>query len=169
MPEFVDHDDPRVVDRILPSGTYKMTEDEVEEAFVKPFSSSLRRRMVFRDWTAYRAQIRSLVPVEQEFIDGSFVTDRMNPDDVDMSLWIRAQELDSLAPGAQRAILRLLADSKRFNCDAYIVPVCNSGHIMFQDFQKQSKWTEEYWASYRDPRKIVVPGIEKGYVEVVEA
>lgn len=169
MPDFIDHDDRRVVDRLLPPGTHKLTEEEVEEAFVKPFPTSLRRRRVFRNWTAFRAQIRSLVPVEQEYVDGSFVTDRPNPDDVDVSLWIRARDLEALNPGPQRALHHLIVNSKHFDCDAYIVPVCTSGDAMYQEFLRHSQWTADYWSSYRDPRKIVIAGVEKGYVEVVEA
>jgi hypothetical protein len=92
-----------VTDRTLPPGVYELTPEDVEAELVKPFERSLRRKAVYQGWTAFRAQVRSLVPVDREFIDGSFVTDRLNPDDMDVSFWIRAEHLEELGQGEQLA------------------------------------------------------------------
>jgi hypothetical protein len=167
VPDFVAHADRQVTDHLLPVGVHSATQDEVEEALVDKFPRSLTRRRVFNGWCAFRTQVRQLVQVDHEYIDGSFVTGRLNPKDVDVSLWIRADTMNALDTGRQSALSQLLKDAKAlYHSDAYVVPHCSSGHSLYRVYQTQL-WTKQYWRMYKNVRGIVVPGAEKGYIEVV--
>lgn len=166
IPDFVV--EPLAAHRLLPPGTHKATVADTHARFVDGFGSA-RRQEVFAGWQAFRGLVRQVVPVQQEFVDGSFVTDKDEPKDVDVSFWIAADDLLTLPADAQQAFRLLFGDrdfQRSFNCDAYVVPVCPSGHTNYGDFQHML-WTSEYWAACRDKTGAVVPGVTKGYIEVI--
>lgn len=165
LPAFVDVGQG---DRLLPDGVHAATVEEMEEAFVGAFPGSLTRRQVFRRWTSFRELVRGVVSVEHEYIDGSFVTDRPNPADVDLSLWIDAEELNGLPLSKERYFERLLSQGKAYKCHPFVVPMCSHGHADYGQFVYMKGWTERYWRSYKKANGTVVPGVAKGYVEVIE-
>lgn len=159
-------DTPGIRERILPAGTYSATVEEIRETFVSAFPASVRRPLIYQGWTQFRALVRRLVPVQSEFIDGSFVTDRLNPDDIDLSLWVRASDIDSLPPNDALALEAVMGRRFQFLCDAYLVPICDEGHRLYPHFTWIKEKTARYWAAYKDLNDEVIPGITKGYVEV---
>src|SRR4051812_16621271 len=94
-------------DLLLPSGVHQGTLDEVKTLLVDGFPSSLQRIRLWESYVAFRTLIRALVPVDHEYLDGSFVTSRPAPKDVDLSIWVDAAAIDRLGPQDQVAFARL--------------------------------------------------------------
>jgi hypothetical protein len=163
IPDFIDVGQP---DRLLPKGVHDATPDEVRMRLVDAFPGSTSRPGIFSGWSAYSASLRALIDVQSEFLDGSFVTSRQEPDDVDMSLWIRALDLDALNPIEEANLNRMLAMQRSFQCDVYLVPECVQNHPLRPHFDQQRDWTKKYWRAYKDPNDVVIPGIAKGYLRV---
>jgi hypothetical protein len=112
-----------------------------------------------------------IVPIQQEFVDGSFVTDKVNPKDVDLSFWVDAEDLVALPKADQVAVDSLFTVGgvmKSYGCDAYLVPRCSIGHPAFPAFQHML-WTDGHWRSVRDKNRSIVDGVHKGYVRVVDS
>lgn len=168
IPEFVPHADRRVNEALLPPGVHSATEAEVREALVDKFPTSVTRRPVYQGWQAVRAEVHQRFPVEHEYIDGSFVTARMNPDDLDLSVWVDARLMDRLTDKQQHDLMSFRRKAKaQHKCHLFFVPRRDTGDARYAEFEDEARWTSEYWASYRNLRKIVVPGVTKGYIEVV--
>lgn len=141
--------------------------DEIEETFVSAFPDGSPRREIFEGWLAFRNLVGKYVSVRSEFVDGSFVTSKPNPGDLDLSVWVDADELNGLSASDQLGLGKLWARRKSaFHCDAFIVPECAIGHPNYGDYQ-QMLWTDGHWRSVRGPNREIVPGVTKGYLKVV--
>lgn len=159
---------PNVNFPVLPQGIHDAGLDEVEAQLVDAFSPNGRRQQVFNGWVAFRSLVQSLVPVRGEYINGSFVTAKQDPKDVDVAFWIGADDLNLLSPTSQVALHNLFqVQAPNFFVDAYIVPECDQGHASYQVFQFML-WTEHFWSRCRDKTGAVLPahGERKGYIRV---
>jgi hypothetical protein len=154
LPAFVTHAE--VPFPVLPSGIHDANDAQVKEAFVEAFADNGRRRQVYEGWNSFRSILRSIVDVEEEYVDGSFVTGKPRPKDIDVSYWIDADELNALAPIKQVALNGLMQGGKAFFVDAYIVPVCPPGHQSESVFQEM-QWTHEFWSNCKDSNGVVLP------------
>jgi hypothetical protein len=146
------------------------TPEDVEATLVTPFPKSKTRRAIFEGLLAFRNIVHNIVPVQRELIDGSFVTDKLDPNDVDLSMWISADDLEALEL-VDRITIRsmFLGDrdtiKQMYRCDPYLVPECPAGHPSFNAFQKML-WTDDYWQNARDKDGGILAGVRKGYVRI---
>lgn len=155
-------------DLLLPSGIYQATLDEIREKFVETDPTYRQRVEVWSLYMRFRTLIRGLLPVQHEFLDGSFVTSRAAPKDTDVSFWINAADLDALSPEAEAAFEQLQTEAlPNFKCDAYWVTPCDPGHVLHDEYLHWKRATEEGWPSYKSRQRLIVPGVTKGYIEVV--
>jgi hypothetical protein len=163
IPAFVDVGQP---DEVLPPGLHQTNELEIKATLVDKFPGSTSRSDIFTSWQAFSLLCRSILPVKEERINGSFVTSRLEPSDLDVAIWIAADDFAALDLGTQLSFGDLLAKAKpTFKCDAYVVPECPPGHPTYADYQYML-WTDSYWAQYKSPTKLIVPGVQKGYLRV---
>jgi hypothetical protein len=154
---------------ILPTGIHDATVEEVESVFVNGFTVNERRRTIFNGWVTFRNLVRSLVQVDEEYIDGGFVTEKPTPKDVDVSFWISADNIAAMDQARQKILHNLMATSRdSYRVDAYIVPHCPPGHPAEAHF-RYMLWTEDNWSRCRDKRGILHPpsGPRKGYVRLI--
>ena len=157
--EFLDVGQP---DDVLPAGIHELSTEEVKELLVDPFEDSGTRLDIFTLWMAFRARLENLLPIEQEFIDGSFVTSRTDPADIDASYWFDADEYAGLPPLRRSAVDQLFQRAKpQFKVHAFPVPRCPDAHPAWPHFEHTRKWTRRYWKAYSDPSKVVVPALDK--------
>jgi hypothetical protein len=163
IPDFVDGPEP-----LLPPGVHQATIEEIQASLVTGFPTSVTRQRIASNWIAFGRVFRTYLPVKQEFIDGSFVTGRQNPQDLDHSLWIDADDLVSLAGDRLQAFQGFW--SRRldaFGCDAHLVPECTPGHKLYGVFVQERNLTEAAWPRYQNLVREIVAGVQKGYLEVV--
>lgn len=73
---------------VLPPGVHECTLDEIEEAFGQ-FQSSDRRPRLFRDLQRYIAAVRSAAVGKYLVVNGSYVTGKPDPGDIDILLVLR--------------------------------------------------------------------------------
>lgn len=157
-------------DRLLPAGIHELTAEEVKQLLVDPFPHSETRADIYVRWLAFRSRLADLVSIDQEFVDGSFVTSRQNPRDIDVSYWVDATELDSLS-AIQWDSLRQHVNSAKgsFLVHAFVLPRCGESHPAWPQFDHMRKWTRKYWKAYSDSGKNVIPGVSKGYIKVASS
>lgn len=165
LPEFVDVGEK---DALLPPGIHPATMLEIEERLVRTSPTYRRRVDLWESFKQFRTLVHGLLPVQHEYLDGSFVTSRPAPKDTDSSFWINATDIDALGEKEQRAFGLLWSQRmSRFACDAYLVTPCDSAHPRYADYQYWKQKTETSWPAYKNRAKLVVPGVTKGYIEVV--
>lgn len=138
-------------DGLLPEGVHECTIEEVIERFGR-FQESDRRPMLARELAAYFTELRSAGIGKYLIVDGSFVTGKPRPDDVDLLLVLR-DDVDLNAPVPP---FRYNARSKRY--------VRKHFHFDFFFGYDGDPTSTEYLALFRDVK--YQPGLVKGYLKV---
>ena len=84
----------------LPVGRYSCSLNEVRIRFVdsKSYAQSVTRRGIWSDFLDYLSALRSLTPVCAVWIAGSFISRKVNPNDIDIVLLLDGEELDARIP-----------------------------------------------------------------------
>ena len=109
---------------LLPPGLHDRTLDEIHALCVQAFPVSRTRPGIFAGLADfYTALARFGVSVEL-WVDGSFVTDKENPNDVDIVAQVGQKSFASLSPERQEALFNLFWQREtaraRWRVDAYI-------------------------------------------------
>lgn len=68
---------------LLISGIHTLTMSELENLAVKPFPMDLRRATLFDSFTKWQDSLRALGIAGKLWVDGSFLTEKFNPSDID--------------------------------------------------------------------------------------
>jgi hypothetical protein len=77
------------------------------------------------------------------WVDGSFATEKLNPDDSDIAVQVGGEEYDA-APVAQKVPLLWAAGDApwtEYRCDCYLFPLYREGHPLYAHGQ----WRRAYW------------------------
>jgi hypothetical protein len=152
-------------DGVLPHGRYQATIDEVEHRFVAPFVASATRKNIYDGWRKRREELLSIVDVEWEWVDGSFVTAKSNAGDIDVATFIDGTKLAALTiPQRQRVSDLTIGPHPRitFGCHSFLVVILDELHPQFSAYLQQCGYWDRQWS-----RDKTAPG--KGYIEVREA
>lgn len=98
----------------LPQGRFPATIAEVESTFVadSKWATSTTRQTVWDDWKQITAQVRKVVPVAAVWLSGSFLTDKMDPDDLDVVYIIDARQATAVTNPLHKGFLSLLSQGK---------------------------------------------------------
>jgi len=107
------------------SGFYDVPSSNLEESLtallVSPFDDSRHRKLLLNGLLALLAEVKEVRIFTEAWIDGSFVSDKDEPNDVDVVLWYNTAS--SISPRELRTY-RELKDSDlmmfRYCCDVYL-------------------------------------------------
>jgi hypothetical protein len=142
---------------LLPAGFHTMTVAEVRDLCVTPFTSSLTRRGIFDGLIDLVRQISEAGVDGEIWLDGSFLTNKIDPIDVDCLLRVGSDDYDNDA--AKRAVIDWASHEDRLDshsCDSYKWVEYDAGHPLFAI----SEDTRRYWSDwYGMSRKKVEKGI----------
>jgi hypothetical protein len=147
----------------LPPGSHAATVAELELSFVTAFPTSSRRATLFASFTQLRQTLLVLVPMSSQWVDGSYVTSKVDPADIDVISVIDGLAFDALPDGTKAAArVLLLGHMTRDStgCDSFAImdyPANHPSHLATVHARLQ--WTK-LWAIGRD-------GYAKGYVELL--
>jgi len=145
---------------ILPEGIHRCTSDVILELFVINFPDSQTRRRLFRQWQVYNQRLKQQVGNETlvQWIDGSFVTNKVNPGDIDFVTFISyesyKQKEDSLI---EFYTTISLYDS---GLDAYICPIYDSQDSRYPEYQQRCSDWSLLFGQLRDSNS------QKGFLEI---
>jgi hypothetical protein len=150
-------------DGLLPTGLSKVTVEQVHEHFVVPFTTSTSRQRLYDQWLMHRQAIEVLVPIERQWLNGSYVTNVINPGDIDVVTFIDGEALNGLdAP--QQAILADLTDGHstrdRWGIDSFLVPTYAEGHPDRLAARKAEGSWRRIWTNVKGST------LTKGFLEV---
>jgi hypothetical protein len=143
-------------------GLHPMAQSDLEATFVTAFPYSSTRGDIMKGYKKHSQEVLTLVGPCEQLLDGSFVTNKNDPGDVDMVLFVDATVIDNLNP-AQRAELFALAAGPRTKathmCDAYFCLTFPETHPQFAQFRQMRK----YWMGEFGFDRSEVP---KGIVQI---
>jgi Family of unknown function (DUF6932) len=146
----------------LPQGRHNATKDEIEQVLVNGFQNSTTRRGLFDQALELLDAIRQIVPVSALWIDGSFVTTKEDPGDIDLVSHLDGEALDALKPIDQMMLGGLISghwSRDRSGCDSFAVSVYPTGHTARATYEATASWWDSFFGKDR-------AGNAKGYVEL---
>lgn len=149
---------------LRPYERIEVTLNEFKENFVGPFEKTSSRHEIFENYIRYVEEFKKeITPKFKQWIDGSFVTNKVNPRDIDI-----VNIVDYEIAKENYDLLRekfLNKDSlKAYKIDAYIVRVFPAGH---RDYSKTVSdllyWEHWFGKSKKNRAKKRFP---KGFIEL---
>ena len=147
----------------LPPGRHSASLDELRSALVAPFEGSATRSGIFEWWRHHRDALLDLIEIQSQWLGGSFTSDKMDPNDVDMVTVLDGPRFDEMPRHRQLMVQMLIAGNyteEFWMCDVYPVlsyPSAHPGH-------NASVIAAQRWETHfgRDRN-----GNERGFVEVL--
>lgn len=149
---------------LLPPGRHRVTVDQFQQHFVDAFPQSVTRKRLFLRWSRHRQALSSVLTIQSQWINGSYVTNKSDPEDVDVVTLFDAEEFENLAPGLQAMAEGMLAGKQTkavWGIDCYALPVFPDGHTLASNTRKTMSHWDWFWSRIRDDDDGV-----KGYLEV---
>ena len=169
----------------LPVGRFRARSADVRARYVDSpeHAASTTRRQIWSDWETATTHLRNIVPVCAAWLGGSFLSDRVDPDDLDVVYLIdarRAFEVRYTDP-RRGAILELFAQNKLraippgWRLDTFVLewPVSQSTQRLLtnRDYHGSRGYWDDFWQRLRTgPKGTSYPEDalpRRGYLEVV--
>lgn len=126
-------------DPLLPPGLHDIQEDELSNHFLSSFSSSVTRPALINGLKAFIASLRHLgIPIEI-WIDGSFTTNKIDPNDIDLVVFASQDDVNQLELDSRLRLQDLIdriSSRSRFGCDVLFA--------VSEDFNSRSYWRGWY-------------------------
>jgi hypothetical protein len=144
-----------------------MTLPELRARCVAEFPRSTSRGIIM---ASLEAVIRRLVDTKVEgelWIDGSFLTEKIDPGDVDLLLRIKAEFFDNATPEQEQTLEWLEKGLKNsFRCDSYIWREYPPGHALYHVSEDDRIYWTDWFGRSRSghPKGIAVLAIPQGVV-----
>ena len=144
----------------LEPGLHQMKVDDIEKEFVTPFPHSSTRKDILDGFKKHSDELQMILNKYMQMIDGSFVTNKNDPGDVDLICFIDGDMLDAMNRADQMKIAALL-DGKTTKathmCDAYFCPSYPDTHPKYHGYRTTRKyWMGEFGYDRSDVAKGIV-------------
>lgn len=149
----------------LPEGVHHATVAEVRERLVEPFGGSLTRRMIFEWWRHHRRALLDLVEVPEQWLSGSFTSDKADPNDMDLVTVLDGPTFDALPRHRQLLIRPLVAGNyteQLWQCDNHPVLSYPRDHPGRDAFEVALDRWRDHFGHDRD-------GSPRGFVKITGA
>jgi hypothetical protein len=94
---------------LLPIGRYAGELHEIRAAFVDDpaFTQSTSRLEIWEHFESATEELRKILSVAYVWIGGSFTTDKLDPDDIDVVYWAEDTKLEAVIDPKDQAVLNL--------------------------------------------------------------
>ena len=150
---------------LLDPGIHKPTLHEFREAFVENFPDSETREALYDGYLRFSQKCIDDLFVKKHWIDGSYVTKKDNPEDIDIAMTVDASEViqhvrngKSFDHGQVGYIDYL---KKEYGCHVFAImnyPENDSRHNSIT--KKDEKYWREKWGHTKDQKRK-----EKGFIQ----
>lgn len=109
-------------------GRHTATLQDVRDRFVDhgAFAASATRAGIWSEWEQATSLLRTVLPVAQVWLAGSFITTKLDPGDIDCLYWLDADEVSRVSDPGDRNVLGQFAtptalQSQGLRVDSYVV------------------------------------------------
>jgi len=110
---------------LLKAGMHDMTLLDMKNICVDAFNDSERREILFSRLKSYIGQFEEFSLDMEIWIDGSFVTKKINPSDIDLVVIFDEKSVNALSSEEQNTLKQLFEKETikiRYECDVYFIP-----------------------------------------------
>lgn len=119
---------------------------ELDKYFLEPFVENEHRKYLINRFREFLNEFSLLVIDTEIWIDGSFTTNKPEPQDIDMVFIIDRNIVDSLVGKKKELFRQLFFDKEkvkaRYSCDIYLV---DNGSE-----KEKEKWIKTFGSEYND-------------------
>lgn len=98
---------------------------QLESTFLTPFEEKARRELLLKRFQVLLDKFNETGLKAEIWIDGSFATQKPDPNDIDIIFFVDGLEANKLSPDLQAILVELNNRSLsqiRYNCDVFIFP-----------------------------------------------
>lgn len=129
---------------LLPAGFHDLDDNEIKHLLVDAFPKSVRRSMLYCNYIQFLEQLKlinkQVLCFSEVWIDGSYTTEKPEPDDIDILLVVDFNALnslpDALAPNVN-ALLNRDYIKLNYHIDVLLLP---ENHPNFDYQERRSYW-----------------------------
>ena len=110
---------------LFPPGLHDVAEHELDNHFLGSFGESRTRPVLVAGLRSFLAALRRVGVAFEVWLDGSFCTEKLDPNDIDLVVFADEHELNQLDPAVQRYLAGLLdrtTTRRQFGCDVLFAP-----------------------------------------------
>ncbi|AQG78620.1 DUF6932 family protein [Spirosoma montaniterrae] len=146
---------------LKPYEPIKIDLDMLEHVFVREFANSITRQTIFEQYRAYTDRLLTLLPGGfTQWIDGSFVSRKLDPNDIDVLTFIDA-DLYSRHERALKELKNEFAQGAG-RVDVHFIRIYAEGHRYRPHFESDRvQWLFDWSRTNTRPRR------NKGFLELI--
>lgn len=147
-------------DGYLDAGLHDMDFEGIVEHLVTAFPTSNTRSTIITGYKRHRSEVSAFGITCIQLIDGSFVSNKADPGDIDLVAFMDLDKVDALSLEDQQKLIALFsgpATKKSHCCDAYFSPSVPENHPLYNEFRSSRKyWLGEFGYDREDRPKGVI-------------
>lgn len=164
IPGFIEHG-------LLPVGVHPCSVDDVQVVLVDGFPESETRPSLLNLFRDFCEQASGVGLHATQWVDGSFVENRLNPADVDVLNWVDGVVYNALNPTVHTFMNNVLSGNfahTKWKTDSRWLPVIPEGHPQHAVYVDWLAYWHEQWGTTREvPRPgDAPPNTPKGFLEL---
>lgn len=136
---------------LLEPGLHVLDIDQLRALCVDRFPESTTRAEIIEGFMEVLLMIESSGLRGELWINGSYVTGKLNPQDIDFTFWHPPTQAS--ASPVQVALMRDLSQRhtfSRYRCDHYVAPEYPEGHILRRITVEQQRYWKKQWGFDRN-------------------
>lgn len=100
-------------------GIHSYTVENFEKQFIEEFPSSNTRKQLYSNFKEWLEKLTEIQQPDRIWLDGSYLTRKINPNDIDLVVFFRPENIGSKEKAAK--ISNLVNNvSRQYDCDAYL-------------------------------------------------
>jgi hypothetical protein len=126
-------------------GIHEYSLEDFEKQFINDFTTSETRKPLFHKFCRWLNELLEVLPPRYIWLDGSYLTIKTNPNDIDLVVFYRPEDIpnDEVA----KKLMHLINVASRENSlDAYLSLIFDHLHPnQLANFDSQSKIMKTYW------------------------
>ena len=132
----------------LPPGFHDWSLQEFEMCLVAAFPSSISRTDIAKGYEQLRTILTTILASSEHWLDGSFCTTKVDPNDLDLLITANSHQIDLLSDSEQKVLSSLVNGPQTktaFRCDSYFCPTVpdNDPHAAFWSSRK-AYWLKQF-------------------------
>jgi len=149
---------------LTPYGKNKAEFEDVKKNLVDPFDETSTRIKLYEGYLSYNLGLKKLLDGQKfkQWVDGSFVSNKINPRDIDLVNLIDHKSVDKYEKELKQFTRQM--SKEKYGVDGYIVRIYPEGHPKFVRTQSDLVYWENWFSKTRmNRRKQRFP---KGFIEL---
>lgn len=136
---------------LLAEGLRDIRLDKLKETFLNPFPGSTTRAIILRVFKHWLKQVKTLNVSCEIWIDGSFATQKLDPQDIDIVIFIANKDIRKLSTNKKK-MLSILTNEKLTNVQKKAC-ICDSYLGFLDDVRDREAWTKEFGQTRKEKPK----------------